>query len=285
MFVGAFIGGITASVGFGAFEALGGIEGGLLAGAGAGAAGGATAGLLSTFTAGGGKYFKNITSGAFFGAVAGAVTGGLIEIGHIDGHVATMAGAFTSGTMKGGFDDGLIAVAYAAGAMAVGYVAAAATPKTPNPFGGKLDVDGPGTFKVASSGNSVPVPSSNKGGSSFVDDMTNWVIDKLQIGVQINAHIILGGGALTVTRTLTGDWTVVATGRIGPGAYFGVGAVGAVGNAGQPSIGGSAAAAIGLRSAGWSFAYGSSGIEGGRSFGGVGYGVYFAPFEFNLKLF
>ena len=35
--------------------------------------------------------------------------------------IASMAGAFTSGTMRGGIDDGIIAVAYAAGAMAVSY--------------------------------------------------------------------------------------------------------------------------------------------------------------------
>jgi len=119
--VGAFIGAVAGLAGFEAYGPLADL-GATIAGATAGAAAGATAGFLGTMAAGGGKFFKNTANGAFFGAVGGAVTGGMIQELQVHDVIASMAGAFTSGTMKGGFDDGFIAVAYAAGAMAVSYV-------------------------------------------------------------------------------------------------------------------------------------------------------------------
>ncbi len=128
--VGAFVGAVAGAAGFGAGgmaanSALGATIGGNLAGGiVGGAAAGATAGFLGTMASGGGKFFKNTVNGAFFGAVAGAVSGGLMDMQFIQVNdvIASMAGAFTSGTMRGGFDDGFIAVAYAAGAMAISYI-------------------------------------------------------------------------------------------------------------------------------------------------------------------
>jgi len=130
MVSGAIIGAAAGAVGFGAGgwaanSGLGTAIGSNLAGGlVGGAAAGATAGFLGTMANGGGKFFKNTLNGAFFGAVAGAVTGGMLDlqIVEINDVVASMAGAFTSGTMRGGIDDGLIAMAYAAGAAAVSYV-------------------------------------------------------------------------------------------------------------------------------------------------------------------
>jgi len=129
MVSGAIIGAAAGAVGFGAGgwaanSGLGTAIGSNLAGGlVGGAAAGATAGFLGTMANGGGKFFKNTLNGAFFGAVAGAVTGGMLDLQiiEINDVVASMAGAFTSGTMKGGFDDGIIAMAYAAGAAAVSY--------------------------------------------------------------------------------------------------------------------------------------------------------------------
>lgn len=130
MMTGAIVGAAAGAVGFGAGgwaanSGLGTAIGSNLAGGlVGGAAAGATAGFLGTMANGGGKFFKNTVNGAFFGAVAGAVTGGMLDLQFIEINdvVASMAGAFTSGIMRGGFDDGFIAMAYAAGAATISYV-------------------------------------------------------------------------------------------------------------------------------------------------------------------
>lgn len=123
VFQGAVMGAMAAAIGGEAYGAMGGAGYGIAAsGAVAGASAGAFAGFTSTAMNGGGKYLHNTLNGAFFGAVAGAVTGGLIQEFNVNEVIAGMSGAYTSGYMQGGSDNARFALYAAAGAAIVAYV-------------------------------------------------------------------------------------------------------------------------------------------------------------------
>ena len=116
---GAFVGAMAASIGGAAYGAANGGLSGAVAG---GAAARAFSGFAGTAMNGGGKYLHNMLNGAFFGAVAGAITGGLIQEFQLNEVLAAMAGGYTTGYMQGGSDNARFAMYAAAGAAAVAYV-------------------------------------------------------------------------------------------------------------------------------------------------------------------
>jgi len=95
----------------------------------------------------------------------------------------------------------------------------------------------------------------------------------IALGIQLNFHFLAGGGALTVSRSYSGNWSVTFTGRLGFGFYLGANVLTGVGATGPVSVGAGAEFAYGLRSVGGSAAIGQ-GAAVYRGAYGIGYGGY-----------